>query len=180
VSDVAAVFNLWQNIEMFENPIVHLLLRDLHFCIAITIIAMVVTAVFAVPITIAAEYPEDVRSMPRKMAWVWLVGTVNTAGSWILLTAVLEISLQWLQSLFGPFSTPVFLAYFICVIVSIRLMWLSAIALPSRKPRQFSLKTLLLTQFVIVVLCALWIGVRRHEIDRLYKQREQLRQPAVP
>jgi UDP-N-acetylmuramyl pentapeptide phosphotransferase/UDP-N-acetylglucosamine-1-phosphate transferase len=165
---------------MFANPIVTLLMRDLQICAVITIAAMAVMAVFAVPITIAAEYPDDVRSMPRKMSWVWLVGTVTTAGSWILLTAVLGILLTWVPSLRDLPSTAFFLAYFICVIVSIRRMWLSATASPSSKPRQFSLKTLLIAQLVIVVLCGVWIGVRRSEIDSLYQlQREQTRQ-AIP
>lgn len=165
---------------MFANPIVTLLMRDLQICAVITFAAMVLMAVFAVPITIAAEYPDDIRSIRKKMSWVWLVGTANTVGSWILLTAALEISLRWVPDLHFVSSTPVFLAYFICVIISIRLMWLAANAPISSKPHQFSLKTLLITQLVIVFLCGVWIGVRRGEIDRLYQlQRGQTRQ-AIP
>lgn len=176
VFEVASVVRLWQNLAMPNNPILHVLLRDLQICAIITLTAMVVMAVFAVPVTFIADHPEP-PALSRRLAWNWLVGVANTAGSWILLTAVLEISLQWVPGLFGPPSTAVFLVYFMCVIVSIRLMWRSATAPPRSQPRQFSLKTLLITQLVIVVLCGLWIGVRRGEIDMLYRlQREQARQ----
>jgi hypothetical protein len=164
---------------MLDNPILYLLMRDLGACAVMTIVAMVIMAVVAVPITFMANNPDEVRALPKRLLANWFLGVAVTAGLWILLTAIGDILLLWLPGI-GDLSIPALFAYSLCFIVGIRVMWRSANTPTGKQPRQFSLKTLLIAQLVILSLCGLWIAVRRSEIEWLYKlQRQQTRQ-AMP
>lgn len=111
---------------MDRDLVFQLLLRDLCACLGFTIVAGVIMLVIAVPTTFMANHPGEFQDLPKRLLWNWFVGTAFTAGSWILLTAMLDLCLQWLTSgqhlLFYPFMV----GYFLGWIAGIVAMWRAA------------------------------------------------------
>ena len=91
------------------------------------------------------------------------MGVIHTAGWWILLTAIFHLLWQWFDE-GGTLLVPMFFGYLLAFAASIRRMIRVTHQPPQAVPRTYSLKTLLIVQFVILALCGLWLIVRRAEL----------------
>lgn len=163
---------------MFRDPILKILTRDLLHCAEITLVAMVIMIVVALPVTFMAKNPDEFRALPIRLLRNWFVGVVHTAGSWIVLTALVDLGLASLTQPHDALILPLGLGYFMCLVVSTRLMWRSANTPAPEKPRRtFSLLALILTQVLLLAVCGLWMACRRGEIEQHYQlQADQARQ----
>lgn len=148
---------------MPEHSLFHLLLRDLQACLGILLFAIVFVTTVAVPMAFSDEHLKQLPWVPSWALRIWFVGVIHTAGWWIVLTAIFH--LLWLALGAGKLLLlPLFLGYLFSFVVSIRQMVRTTHQPPEDVPKTFSLKSLLITQFVILALCGLWLITRRAEL----------------
>ncbi len=159
---------------MYENPVQYLLWQDLTTCAFLAIMAMIVMAVFAVPITFMAKNTDDLRALPTRLLGNWLIGVASTTGLWIVLAAFFDALSQWTR--YRPFELiiPILIAHLLCTLAGVRFMWLAANTSGHRFPIRFTLRNLLIAQFLILLGCGLWMSLRREDIELMNEMRRIL------
>ncbi|WP_254513804.1 hypothetical protein [Anatilimnocola floriformis] len=168
---------------MYENPIRYLLLRDLQVCVGITFVAMVLVALVALPMACTEYHSKYLKPFSQRFMLIWVVGSVHLAVSSIVLCAALyqfygfAESQHWIgteqsASVVDLIVMPFLVGYIFCVAVALRMMWRTTQTPPGKPSRTFSLKELLVVQFVLLFLCGLWVVARRGEIGRLNHMRK--------
>lgn len=173
---------------MFENRILDLILRDLQVCAGIVVVAMFIASSVALPMACEGFQSSYLRPFSRRLLLIWTVGVVNMAVPWIALTAILHqllilsperIESAWIEAAGSMFMLLFPAAYTLCFVVSLRKMWRLTQTPPADRPSQtFSLRTLLIAQFVIIFLCGLWVISRRREVEQIEHLRRVIQEDA--
>ena len=174
---------------MYENPVLFLLLQDLINAAGITLVALAAVGIVAIPMACSKFHSQYLQPFSKRLFRIWFVGTANTAGSWIVLSELLNQVLLLtnepkfntpprLQSTFGLILLAFAVPYLLCFVVGLRKMWRFTQTPPVKQKRSFSLKTLLIAQFVILFLCGLWVIARRGEIAHLNHMRKVIYEDA--